>query len=124
MWVNESPVSESSPELAQHIRMSRPQNRNSESESSEELGSTFCKHPRKFLACYILGSTVQTHHPPLAMLKPGHTYVPLSLGAGQTILEVLLSINQAKYSAVFPGAITTSELPEQVIQIYMLKHFM
>ena len=53
------------------------------------------------------------------MLKPGHTYIPLSLGAGQAILKVLLSINQAKYSAVFPGTITTSELPEQVIQIYM-----
>lgn len=53
------------------------------------------------------------------MLKPGHIYIPLSLGAGQTILKVLLSINQAKYSAVFPGTITTSELPEQVIQIYM-----
>lgn len=35
MWVNGSPVSESPPELAEHVRMSKAHNRTSASEPSE-----------------------------------------------------------------------------------------
>lgn len=57
------------------------------------------------------------------MPKPGHTYITLALGTSQTLLErTILSINQAKYSAMFPSTINVSELPEQVIQTCILRH--
>jgi hypothetical protein len=91
-------------ELPENSRLVRLHHRFPESESlGENLGiCIFTKYPRKFLACQIWSKRTSIYHPHWVMPKPGHTSDSLSLGTDETIL-IHQGINQAKYSALFPG---------------------